>query len=903
MTAGRAAHDFFSHLARHWAAVSRYNSLSAGSTRSRQTRCQPGAATMPSTRSVLAAVLGLGLVFLFRDAFSVSSPNTAGHGLMERDVDSRLAALEKETERLVGRPLGSQLPEPERAATTRPAAMRQELAVARQEPAAAPSAAASGAARPQAVAGERTHWYDGTFLVAKHEPASNAASLRRLLKSLLGLSRLLNRTLILPTSLCGDGQAAEPADEPLGCRRCSTLARDALPLDAWRRAAASFEGGGVRLRPANFLSDARLPERLRSSHVRVRLPDGASAIEAAAALRDYETTVVLEIDRAAEAFCGWEARHDTGHAGEAFEAAVSPLLGGSGAAQLAHCSHFHAGAVTVLSFVSLGTSAAHNVSAPWESLPRSVRELPRGSDLAVTFATGSVSTMALNWAKATVSAGLSDILLGALDESMLKACRAAGVPCVLIQGGEASVELAKVSGNLRSRPSLYPKMSVLKVGFYRELLSFGFNVWACDADAIFLADPRPLLRSPSFAGAHLAAATDCIDVALDTRSPLLHCDLNTGLVYLRSSAETIAFAEAWRETIAHAKEARIRDQYAFNMLLKSGGSSLKRDAAARQAGPRIFRATPAGGSLLLGVLPLSHFLNGHTYFVQHAHTLPAAPQPLAVHLTYQFAEGASFAHGKRQRLRQAGLWFVDEDEYYAGRFVRVGDSAATLPPSPLPPNVTSLTAINAHLAEARHRSRVLQALLGIGKALGRTVILPRMLCYCDFMWKEMTHCRVGGAFGMRLPFDCPMDHVCDTPRWMEQGVPGVTVREQGFLSNPRVPRSVSGSVQRVALRPGMTDADLRRELGAESAAVLEVADAVGTFCGFADAGTNRSFAQAVGRLLAYKRTPFCYDDGPGPRAPGYSQCCTPRKPGDPFFPCKYGFDPPEPFPACARRGR
>ena len=103
---------------------------------------------MPSTRSVLAAVLGLGLVFLFRDAFSVSSPNTAGHGLMERDVDSRLAALEKETERLVGRPLGSQLPEPERAATTRPAAMRQELAVARQEPAAAASTAASGAARP-----------------------------------------------------------------------------------------------------------------------------------------------------------------------------------------------------------------------------------------------------------------------------------------------------------------------------------------------------------------------------------------------------------------------------------------------------------------------------------------------------------------------------------------------------------------------------------------------------------------------------------------------------------------------------------------------------------------------------------------------------------------------------------
>ena len=39
-----------------------------------------------------------------------------------------------------------------------------------------------------------------------------------------------------------------------------------------------------------------------------------------------------------------------------------------------------------------------------------------------------------------------------------------------------------------------------------------------------------------------------------------------------------------------------------------------------------------------------------------------------------------------------------------------------------------------------------------------------MLCYCDYMWKEMRACRVGGAESMRLPFDCPMDHVPDTRR-------------------------------------------------------------------------------------------------------------------------------------------
>ena len=40
-----------------------------------------------------------------------------------------------------------------------------------------------------------------------------------------------------------------------------------------------------------------------------------------------------------------------------------------------------------------------------------------------------------------------------------------------------------------------------------------------------------------------------------------------------------------------------------------------------------------------------------------------------------------------------------------------------------------------------------------------TLVLPRMVCYCDNIWKEMKHCRVGGAFGMTLPFDCPADHI------------------------------------------------------------------------------------------------------------------------------------------------
>ena len=50
-------------------------------------------------------------------------------------------------------------------------------------------------------------------------------------------------------------------------------------------------------------------------------------------------------------------------------------------------------------------------------------------------------------------------------------------------------------------------------------------------------------------------------------------------------------------------------------------------------------------------------------------------------------------------------------------------------------HVDSREAVAYHLKEARHRSAVLRSLLGIARVLKRDVILPRMLCYCDFMWK------------------------------------------------------------------------------------------------------------------------------------------------------------------------
>merc|ERR1719399_1216126 len=101
-----------------------------------------------------------------------------------------------------------------------------------------------------------------------------------------------------------------------------------------------------------------------------------------------------------------------------------------------------------------------------------------------------------------------------------------------------------------------------------------------------------MMRESPWTHADIAIATDCIDVPGDTRYPMMHCDFNTGLVYLRSRPAVIEFAERWRETIATAKEARIRDQAAFNMMTK-----LKRPEPLTIDGkviPRLFTATNGG---------------------------------------------------------------------------------------------------------------------------------------------------------------------------------------------------------------------------------------------------------------------------------------------------------------------
>ena len=175
-----------------------------------------------------------------------------------------------------------------------------------------------------------------------------------------------------------------------------------------------------------------------------------------------------------------------------------------------------------------------------------------------------------------------------------------------------------------------------------------------------------------------------------------------------------------------------------------------------------------------------------------------------------------------------------------------------------------------------------------------------MLCYCDNIWKEMKHCRVGGAFGMTLPFDCPADHILNLPAWFEQPLP-VGFREPAFLTDPRLSPAIKKSWVRVKTPPMTANEASTMLKPYASARVLELAVAKDTFCGFEDGVKASLFEKLAPALVPYRRH-FCYEDGfrVGCRDPGcipfYSPCCG-GLPGR-HFPCKH-LIPPPPFHARA----
>ena len=431
-----------------------------------------------------------------------------------------------------------------------------------------------------------------------------------------------------------------------------------------------------------------------------------------------------------------------------------------------------------------------------------------------TFVSNGFHEFALNWyGHVAGKLRVDNVIVAALDDETEKLCLSRGIPfhsdadlrytfAVMATGGQP---LHDPNAKVTMRGKAFQQIGALKAAFLLYLLRKGHEVLVSDVDTVWLRDPRPFFKTERVATeSDVAVSTDCLSHALERQNDgCWHMQFNTGVLWLRPTATTTRFVGEWRDALLETEHEFEHDQDIFNRLLR-----VERDGTKPGFRPFVFRRnattsqTPdtsynslrvAARGVAVGALPLSLFCGGHVYFVQRLHETLRA-RPLVVHTTYQFSQ----ARGKRQRLREHGLWVLDDAAYYGGtpgESESDGPSAGTGaglafvamderdgPPAAL---VASASVSNHLLAAAWYRLAI-RNLFAVARATGRVAILPRVTCACDRYWGNvLPACAIGGADAPPPYPNCPQDHVMNLPN-MERA--GVAWREYSFLENENVAR-------------------------------------------------------------------------------------------------------------------
>jgi hypothetical protein len=332
--------------------------------------------------------------------------------------------------------------------------------------------------------------------------------------------------------------------------------------------------------------------------------------------------------------------------------------------------------------------------------------------------------------------------------------------------------------------------------------------------------------------------------------------------------------------------------------------------SARPDGRVIFDGS---GKRRIAALPARTICSGHVFHVQQAVETQGC---IVMHLTFVEAGVA----GKFWRLREAGLYpRVPEAVGAHSRllsFTPPQIPGGVVPPVvPMPPKAADgqgwsveaalrgVPRLQAHVRLVDRHLTALRNALAVAKALGRELILPRLLCLCERAQQPggvLPSCVKDGA-STPLPFVCPVEHILDVEELQELWTSGYLILRPWTLLNrsyhQRAADALAGGVVTVRwlrggtegtpattpassmaassptptevwLRPGLSDAEWRVETArvsaARSARVLHLESAEeAIFGGFEDEAAAELFDRKM-------RSHFV----PGTRRFSASWCCT-----------------------------
>eukprot|EP00887_Chlorella_sp_A99_P003129 scaffold9.g3129.t1 len=515
-------------------------------------------------------------------------------------------------------------------------------------------------------------------------------------------------------------------------------------------------------------------------------------------------------------------------------------------------------------------------------VPRLTKQLAqkyaKNNIIIVTWANFHFSDFVVNWVKHVKSHGITNYLVGAMDVETAEVLVTEGVQ-VFAMYTEGANSTGLGSGDMGWGSPTFYKMGRQKVDLARTFSQYGLDLCLCDVDTVWInADrtrapsrphaspathPRPqstlsrssLPRPPSpdptkyfarFPEADILASSDQLaptippgDEGLE-EPEAIHSAMNIGLLYFRHSENTTKFVVEWARRLE--EDPKVWDQNVFNWVARDGLLPFQR----HHSNPRLVWA--ANHSVVVGVLPVASFASGHTFFVQRLYEYQKVPA-YVVHCTFQY--GGS--KGKRNRLREAKLWFDPPSYYSEGKFLSVD-----LHFPPVSANFQDHTTLmmnnrfkttwrdpemqEAHLTRMHDQLGQLKQAFAVAVALNRTIIMPKLLCLCDRYWGPVEYCQVPGAFKLRLPYTCPLDHVLEPYNFDDPKVaaPPIHFREYSFLENPQTPRSIANEVQ-------------LRQIFAPYAAtqLLHLTTAAGVFGKWEDAALGQQFQQRINHMVGF----------------------------------------------------
>eukprot|EP00958_Prasinococcus_capsulatus_P001137 scaffold104_cov375-Prasinococcus_capsulatus_cf.AAC.16 len=470
-----------------------------------------------------------------------------------------------------------------------------------------------------------------------------------------------------------------------------------------------------------------------------------------------------------------------------------------------------------------------------------------------------------------------------MDSKILRRLWKLGIPTFSMDAGLTTKDFGWGS------PTFH-KMGRHKINLIGQFTHMGFDILLTDVDTVWMRDPLPFMER--YPDADILASSDRLATTaqgeeLERWPEGVGGNANIGIMLFRATEGSKALAAEWSQLLE--KDDKIWDQDAFNQLFRRGAKKITNGELFVRLGHgcaserNLLCGAYAGednlflaydGRAMMGILGVSTFLSGHTFFVQRMHQKQNV-DPYVVHATFQF----SGTEGKRHRFREAGLWHVDSDDYYdpPGGFLTYVPDIPSLPPGEMKwaskDKTQALRAVTAyHFDLVNPQLKQFRNAMAVAMALGRTLVMPPFVCGYDRWWAPH-YGRIPGSYP-DLPFVCPMDHVLDLPGLLRTSDDHFG---KATAFSPHVKASLASSWQRVkvcgddacskddhalTVKARMTDTQLADALSTvKGAKVIEfTGDMAHAFGGFESEAVSKAFER---RLKASMTLWCCIHDHPG----------------------------------------